>query len=325
MNLDQTYWQNYFDEATITRSNALRQEITIPSTSVNIHMDIYEQADKSAPVLIVNHGAGGYSRIFLPVTLALYERGYTVIAPNQRGQGYSEGDRGDFTVGQFIQNIVDVTHWARQRYSGPLFLLGGSVGSGLVYNAAAEGAPADAVICHNLYDFGSIHDTIVLSRFAALRHVPGFPVLMSATIHLFAALMPGLRLPFRALAKFKAMVDERDTRFYDIWKNDPLPIRSVSLRYMRSTFTTPARIPFEANTGPILVINPMRDTMVNPAVTKHNYERLGGPNQYVEIDYGHWATGDAFANEYAGIVHSYLQQQLIVNADQAQVSQMPQP
>jgi pimeloyl-ACP methyl ester carboxylesterase len=133
---------------------------------------------------------------------------------------------------------------------------------------------------------------------------------MSAPIRLFAALMPGVRLSFRVLAKFKAMVDERDTRFYDISKDDPLPIKSVSLRYLRSAFTTPARIPFEANTRPILVINSMRDTMVSPAVTKRNYERLGGPKQYVEIDYGHWATGEAFVNEYAEIVDDYLQQQI---------------
>lgn len=306
MNLN--YWKNYFNADIITRSEALRQELRIPSTGVNIHMDVYEQPNPAAPVLIVNHGGGGYSRIFTEPLLAMYERGYTIIAPNQFGQGYSEGDRGDFTVGQFVQNIVDVTHWARTRYSAALFLLGGSVGSGLVYNAAAEGAPADAVICHNLYDFGSIHDTIALSRFAALRHIPGFPAAMSATIRLLAAFMPGLRLPFHALAKFSAMVDERDTRFYDIWRSDPLPIKSVSLRYMRSTFTTPPRIPFEANTRPILVINPMRDKMVSPAVTKGNYERLGGPKHYVEIDYGHWATGAAFAQQYAGIVDDYLQQ-----------------
>jgi alpha-beta hydrolase superfamily lysophospholipase len=320
MKLDQTYWQNYFDETTIAWSNALRQEMTLQSTGVNIHIDVYEQADKSAPVLIINHGGGGYSRIVIEPILGMYERGYTIIAPNQRGQGYSEGNRGDFTVGQFVQNIVDVTHWARARYSGALFLLGGSVGSGLVYNAAAEGAPADAIICHNLYDFGNIHDTIAMSRFAALGHVPGYPALMSVTIRLFAGLMPGVRLPFRALAKFKVMVDERDARFYDIWKNDPLPIKSVSLRYMRSTFTTPARIPFEANTRPILVINPTRDTMVSPAVTKRNYERLGGAKQYVEINYGHWATGEAFVTEYVKVVDGYLRQ--FINL--SQVAQLPQ-
>ena len=118
MNLN--YWKNYFNADIITRSEALRQELRIPSTGVNIHMDVNEQPNPAAPVLIVNHGGGGYSRIFTEPLLAMYERGYTIIAPNQFGQGYSEGDRGDFTVGQFVQNIVDVTHWARARYSSQL-------------------------------------------------------------------------------------------------------------------------------------------------------------------------------------------------------------
>ncbi|MCU0514666.1 MAG: lysophospholipase [Anaerolineae bacterium] len=311
MNLDPAWWQNYFDAAAIARSHALRREQTLISTGVTLHMDIYEQADKTAPVVLINHGGGGYSRIFLPLALALYERGYTLIVPNQRGQGYSAGDRGDFTLGQLVQNIVDVAHLARERYAGRLFLFGGSVGSGLVYAAAAAGAPVAALICHNLYDSGSIHDSLALSRLAPLRHIPGCPALLSALIRFGAGLVPGLRLPFGALARFEAMVDERDPRFYAIWKSDPLPIKSVSLRYLRSTFTTPPRVPFEANTRPILVINPLRDKMVSPAVTRHNYARLGGPKQYVAIDYGHWATGAVFIQEYAGIVDAYLRQHLV--------------
>lgn len=54
----------------------------------------------------------------------------------------------------------------------------------------------------------------------------------------------------------------------------------------------------------------MRDTMVSPMVTKRNYERLGGTKQYVEIGYGHWATGEAFVHEYVGIMDDYLRQQI---------------
>jgi len=75
--------------------------------------------------------------------------------------------------------------------------------------------------------------------------------------------------------------------------------------------SAPARIPFESNTRPVLVINPMRDRMVSPTVPKHNYECLSGPKEYIEIDYGHWATGETFAAEYARIVHGYLQRQSV--------------
>lgn len=270
------YWRRYHDAQTLARFDTLHTETSLPSTGVRLHIDLYEQSNPAAPVVIINHGGGGYSRIFLPVALALYDRGYTVVVPDQRGQGLSDGDRGDFTVGQLVQNIVDVCQWARARYCGPLFLLGGSIGGGLVYQAAAAGAPVEAMVCHNLYDFGSIHDTLAMSRFAPLRHVPGLPWLSGLLIRGLAAVAPGLRIPFRALGRFRDMVDGRDTAFYPIWAADPLPVKAVTLRYMRSTFTTPPAVPFEKNIVPVLVVNPTRDRMVSPAVTEQNYKRLGG-------------------------------------------------
>ncbi|HUN05689.1 MAG TPA: alpha/beta fold hydrolase [Aggregatilineales bacterium] len=308
--MDKQYWKQYFDAETVAQAETLRQGVYIASTGVQIHMDVYEQPDRNAPVLIFNHGGGGYCRFFVPLALALYQRGYTVIAPDQRGQGYSEGDRTDFTIGELVQNIIDVAHWVRARYTGKLFLGGASVGGGLTYKAAAAGAPADAIICHNLYNFGDPHDALAVSRFAALRHVPGLPQINKLMIGLGAALMPGLKIPFGWLGAFEYMVDERDTQFYSLWLRDPLPIRRVSLRYMWSTFATPPTIPYEQNQVPVLVINQTRDRMVSPAVTKRNYDKLGGPKQYIEIDYGHWATGLQFIGEYVEILDGYMQAQM---------------
>ena len=104
------------------------------------------------------------------------------------------------------------------------------------------------------------------------------------------------------------MVDARNADFYAKYKGDPYPIRQVSLRYMASTFSTAPKIPLAQNTMPTLVINPIRDKMVSPAVTRQNYERLGGDKHYAEIDYGHWALGEAFESEWVSIVDDYLQQ-----------------
>jgi len=57
-----------------------------------------------------------------------------------------------------------------------------------------------------------------------------------------------------------------------------------------------------------LVINQTRDRMVSPSVTKRNYDKLGGPKQYVEIDYGHWATGSQFVREYVEILDQFMQE-----------------
>lgn len=308
--IDRLYWQKYYDAETVQRSNELRQEFTIYSTDAAIHFDLYEQANKNAPVLIFNHGGGGYSRLFVLLALKLYERGYTLILLNQRGQGYSEGDRNDFTLNQCIQNIVDVTKWARLYYSGRLFLGGASVGSGLVYNAAAAGAPVDALICHNLYDFGRADNALALSRVAWLLNVPGMAGLSGFFTTLAAKAYPTFKVPFNLIGKFEGMVDQRDPGFYQLWRNDPLPVRKVTLRYLQSTFNTPPAIPLEQDRLPVLVINPMRDLMVKPAVTRRNYERLGGLKQYIEISYGHWATGPQFIAEYVQILDNYMQAQM---------------
>jgi alpha-beta hydrolase superfamily lysophospholipase len=299
----QDYWRVYHEADDLARADALRTSYKVASTGVTLNVDTYDQPDPSAPVFIFNHGGGGYSRLFVPLALALYDRGYTVVIPDQRGQGLSEGDRSDFTVGQFAQNILDVSHWARERYSGALVLAGASLGSALVYHAAAAGAPVDAVVCHNLYDLGSPADSLAFTHFAFLAPIAAPFVAMTGAL---ARIAPTLRLPYRPLSDFRAMVDKRAPNFYDQWRRDPYPIREITLRYLGSVGNTPPPVPLEANPLPLLVINPTRDQMVAPSVTRRNYDRLGGPKQYAEIDYGHWMVGGGFEAEWAALVDGFV-------------------
>jgi len=298
-------WREYFDEATLQRADSLRKEYRIESTGVMIQIDAYEQTDPNAPVLVCAHGGGGYSRIFIHVALALHELGYTVVLPDQYGQGFSEGSRGNFHLDLFVQNLIDTAKWARRKYGGSLYMCGGSLGSTLTYMAAGNGAPAEALILHNLYDLGANGDALALSRFALLRHIPGAEIISRTLITLLARLMPHFRIPFEVIGDFRAMVDSPG--FYDIWKRDPLPIRAVTLQYLHSLFSTSPVIPFEENQLPVLVINPIRDEMTPPSVTRANYERLGGTKQYIEIEYGHWSMREDFAQEWAELVHAFLQ------------------
>jgi hypothetical protein len=34
--------------------------------------------------------------------------------------------------------------------------------------------------------------------------------------------------------------------------------------------------------------------MIDPGVTKHNYERIGGPKRYLEVPFGHWSSQPEF-------------------------------
>lgn len=303
----QAYWQRYHPTEVVQRSQALRQEASIHSTGVMLHVDLYPQADPAAPVVIFNHGAAGYCRLFASLALSLYDRGYTVVLPDQRGQGLSGGRRGDYTVAECVQNIVDVAGWARHRFQGSLYLAGGSVGGAYTYYAAAAGAPVKAIACLNLFDFGRPADGLGISRLTGLRR---FPALVAGLASGFQLLAPfgWLRLPFGWFGAFDKLMDERDSDFQAQWDADPIPPRLISLRSLASTLATPPATPFEHNRTPALILNQALDRMVDPAVTRQNFERLGGPKHYLEIPFGHWSSQPDFWQTVVQACDAWFQQ-----------------
>lgn len=302
------YWRRYYNDETLRRGDALRQVVALRSAGVTIHLDLYPQSDPAAPVVVFNHGGAGYCRLFVPLALRFHDRGYTVVIPDQRGQGFSGGARGDYTIAECAQNIVDTARWARGRFGGPLFLAGGSVGGALSYYAAAAGAPATAIACLNLFDFGS-DDALHFSRLAPLAALPGGLKLARALLALLHPL-DWLRLPARWLAHFDKLMDDRDAPFQRQWDADPVPPARLSLRQVASNLTTPPTVPIERNTLPTLVLNQARDRMVDPAITRRNYERLGGPKCYLELDYGHWSSDPAFWEAVVAACDAWFREQM---------------
>jgi alpha-beta hydrolase superfamily lysophospholipase len=286
------FWHNYYGIETIKRGDSIRQVHTVHSTAVDIHVDVYARPKTDAPLVMFNHGAAGYCRLFVELALAFYDRGYTVVLPDQRGQGLSGGPRGDYTIAECVQNVVDVARWAKSRWGGPLFIAGGSVGGALAYYAAAS-APAEAIACLNLFDFGNGLDGIALSRLAFLARRPALCKLVLMGTALLRPVRP-LRLSFNWFGAFDRLMDERDTAFQALWDADPVPPRRVTVRSLLSNVTTPPVVPFEQNTTPVLVINQRLDKMVSPEVTHRNYERLGGPKRYLEVLFGHWSSQPDF-------------------------------
>lgn len=291
------YWRTYADDAANRRADAIRESHALRSTGVTLHVDVYPQPARGAPLVVFNHGAAGYGRMFVGLALALHDRGYTVVLPDQRGQGLSGGVRGDSTITECAQNVVDVTRWASVRYGGPVFIAGGSIGGSLAYYAQAAGAPAQAIACLNLFDFGKLADGLAISRLAPMATLPGVVRLLPALVAT-APVIGWLRVPFNWVGKFEDLVDERDVALQAKWSADPIPPRLISVRALASMAVTPPAIPLEQNTIPALVLNQGGDRMVDPAVTRRNYERLGGPKHYVELEgFGHWSQQPAFSEQ----------------------------
>jgi alpha-beta hydrolase superfamily lysophospholipase len=291
--MQSNYWHIYYDQDVVAKSDKRREEHQIRSTGVDIHMDVYPHPDPQAPVVIFNHGAAGYCRHFVKLAFLLGERGYTVVLPDQRGQGLSGGRSGDYKISECVQNIVDVAKWAKKRFQAPIFMGGGSMGGGITYYAAAAGAPVEAITCLNIFDYGNGVDSLQISRFAFLAN----STFIVKAFKLGMALMKpfyGIRIPFNWMGAFDKLMDERDSEYQEQWDADPVPPRRVSLRFLASTMDTDPAVPFENNQIPVLVINQTLDQMVVESVTRENYERLGGPKRYVEIPFGHWSSQPEF-------------------------------
>jgi pimeloyl-ACP methyl ester carboxylesterase len=282
------FWRHSFPPEYVQWALAHLDTYHIPSHDHGVHLDVYAQPQRSAPTVIIMHGLMTYGRLFLPMIQLFYERGYTVVCPDLIGNGFSGGIRGDSPVPAATDALVDATLWVRTRFDGPIFLMGISLGSVIVYAAAAQGAPVAALSCLDLFAFGDRE---------ALRQNLATPQLISLLPLLRALAVPfgWVRLPTQIVSAMGALVSPDETQFIAHWFRDPLLPRSMTLRTLVSAGYAAPAVPLEANTIPTLVINQERDQVLNPDVTRASFDRLGGAKRYVEIAGSpHWSFKPAF-------------------------------
>jgi pimeloyl-ACP methyl ester carboxylesterase len=291
------YWRTCFSPDLLTWADEHLRACTIPSDGIQLHVDVYSQPDPEAPMILFNHGTLGYGRLFLEMAYTYYRLGYSLVLPDQRGNGFSGGTSGDYTISQAVRNIRDATRWTRQQFGGPLFMAGASLGGELTYYAASAETPQtpiNAISCLNLFDFSDL---------PTLRTMSASPLAVDLLPWLrpLVPLLGWVRLPYGWFQRCEGIVDCSEAEQQARWCSDPLLPRYSSLRYLISLGTTPPAVPLEHNTLPTLVLNQMSDTVIPPQATRRNYERLGGPKRYVPMwGRNHWSFGRAF---WAFIIH----------------------
>jgi alpha-beta hydrolase superfamily lysophospholipase len=277
------YWRLCYAPDYVRWADSHLTTARIPSGELGIHLDIYTQDDPAAPIVILAHGMLTYGRLLLPLVRSFYSRGYTVIVPDQPGNGYSSGIRGAATVGESTACLVDTALWARQHYDGPLYLMGISLGGPLAYAAAAAGAPISALACVDLFTFD---DHTSLRKLVAQPWI----VNLLPLLRILSIPFGWVRLPVTWLHRMENVISPDENEILATWTKDPLPPHETSLRALVSAAYTPPVVPLERNTIPTLVLNQECDKVLDPAVTRTNYDRLGGPKRYVELTgAAHWS------------------------------------
>ncbi|MDB5079099.1 MAG: hypothetical protein JWP00_1023 [Chloroflexi bacterium] len=111
-----------------------------------LHLHAWHGTVQPDKVMVIVHGMGGHGAYYATsLAPSVVPAGVAMYAPDLRGHGLSEGQRGDIENFDYFQDDVTTTvRWVRQRHPGlPLFLLGESMGTPIAITYAAT-APADA-------------------------------------------------------------------------------------------------------------------------------------------------------------------------------------
>ncbi len=151
---------------------ARHEVVEIPNPEGPLIRAFWLPSETPRGVLVALHGYGGAADQVLPVARFAADRGWSVLVPDFRGSGSSEGDT--TTLGR--EEATDAAlalAWAHQRSPGPVVAYGFSMGAAAAVGAVARsGASAQGLILDGCY--GDLTETTA----ARVRHVglPGRPI-----------------------------------------------------------------------------------------------------------------------------------------------------
>lgn len=119
-------------------------------TDEPIHCELYPAERSDSPVLIVLPGLVTYGELYAELLAGFSAQGYNTVALDYPGHGYSCGENGVYTVASVVKAVRQLINVLQERFSGPVYLYGYSIGSLLGVAAAEQDSRIEAVVCGTL-------------------------------------------------------------------------------------------------------------------------------------------------------------------------------
>ncbi len=205
-------------------------------------------------VLVGVHGMAAHGELYVQVADQLVESGSTVIAPDLKHHGRSDGEKGDIvSFRELVDQLREFIIWVRKIYAGsPLFLMGNSLGGCLCTNyTAMYGGRVESAV-----------DGLVLMGPALYRHnhLSATDTLLLPLLLLAYLLAPGRPVIDVERREAATMANPLRKR-YD--ETDPYRLNEVTPRYLveANRWIKRAYRSAPAITVPVLIIFGERDAL----------------------------------------------------------------
>jgi alpha-beta hydrolase superfamily lysophospholipase len=241
---------------------------TIISDGLKLHLDVYEY-DKKAPTIVFVPGTAVYALCYSEILFKLGEAGYNVIGLDPRGHGQSEGPRGDYTIPELIRDAEAAIDYAIKRFGKKVSLMGSSQGGIISFYLAAKDERLDSVICQNFADLTG-EETTKLTRHPVLFKYLRILIGNSKA----SDLIPNAMIPMSAYIDLDSIQVRYFGSIRQFVDNDPLAVKSISVRALQSLGQTAMDKPIEKIKVPVMVFQGDADTIFPVTYTQKLFERI---------------------------------------------------
>lgn len=237
------------------------------SDGIRLHLDLIVSG-KSAPTLVFIPGTAVYSACYAAFMAQLANEGYNVIGFDPRGHGRSGGMRGNYTIPELVRDTQAVITYALQHFSPEVSVVGCSQGGIVAFYTAATDDRIKSAVCQNFADLGDPTVPRILARF------PNFAHYTRHVCYYLSQVLPNMPVP---IASYVNLSREKVRHFGNVnrfLKQDPLSIRWVRFRTLRSLmFTKLPQLPEHIKT-PLMVLQPGNDNIFPVSYTQQLFNRL---------------------------------------------------
>jgi alpha-beta hydrolase superfamily lysophospholipase len=241
---------------------------TVISDGLKLHLDVYEY-DKKAPTIVFVPGTAVYALCYSEILFKLGEAGYNVIGLDPRGHGQSEGPRGDYTIPELIRDVEATIDYAIKRFGKKVSLMGSSQGGIISFYLAAKDERLDSVICQNFADLTG-EETTRLTRHPVLFKYLRILIGNSKA----SDLIPNAMIPMSAYIDLDSIQVRYFGSIRQFVDNDPLAVKSISVRALQSLGQTAMGKPIEKIKVPVMVFQGDADTIFPVNYTKKLFARI---------------------------------------------------